>query len=537
MYWTKHCFVLIIVLLLGLPASLEALDIDNVQIGFDNYYRRGYWCPVKLQVTTAVKPFKGELRCSIDNTAYVIPLDIPVNQSQKVSFPIIIHSAKPDIKIVLVDERTRKEIQQISGIVLKEVPPNGFLIGVEQSLYHLFRTEFLRYSQAAQLSYFFAFNSDELPPDWRVYEALDLLVLSEEGMLPVSLQKTLATWQNALQGNVLFYPRGSGGIRLERLKPTRPVHSFNPAIKPAVYQLGISGPWRDYFKTLFGNLLVLYFIILFIIGLCWLWWRLKKYPETWFLVTLLGLIILTIVLSYLFIIPRGFRRYDIYRIATLKFPNISGSRSRDRFGGTTHQLVTNQHLICVHGYLDEAVDMKLPVFSSPDTGLPAPALAKPLYYNENHSLRIPITYKMPTRGEHKPIQPHFKLHRNGRLFFEGLSTHQLGGKLSISVLATPGGNQGYRITNQTPLHLEFCGLIPGGSSLPSRLAEVKIIYLGELLTGARLEVFPDETQTSFNQITAISRFHKLFFEYWWDNYLKTQYRNVRDNELILFGSR
>ncbi len=168
MYRIKHYFILLVLLLAGLPASLAALEINSVQIGFDNYYRRGHWCPVKLNVATTIKPFKGELKCLIDNAVYVFPLDIPVNQTQSVFSPVVIHSANPEIKISVFDEQTQKEIQHITGTILKEVPPDGFLIGIEKNLYHIFRTECLRYSQAAQLSYFFAFDLDELPSDWRV---------------------------------------------------------------------------------------------------------------------------------------------------------------------------------------------------------------------------------------------------------------------------------------------------------------------------------------------------------------------------------
>lgn len=515
MYQIKHCFILLVLLLAGLPASLAALEINSVQIGFDNYYRRGCWCPVKLNVATTIKPFKGELKCLIDNSAYVLPLDIPVNQTQSVFFPVVIHSANPEIKISVFDEQTQKEIQQISGIILKEVPPDGFLIGIEKNLYHIFRTEFLRYSQAAQLSCFFAFDLAGLPSDWQVYESIDLLVLPQENILTTAQQEVLTTWQHALGGNILFYQRGSG-ISLAGLKQTRLLRPANPTIKPDVYQLGIPNLWRGYFRGLFGNMLVLYFVVLFIIGLCWLWWQLKKFPEKWFWTVLLGLITLTIVLVYLFIIPRRFRSYDIYRIASLD---------------PAHQLVTERRLIGVRCHLDETENKRLLGFDLPDTDLSWSMFVKPLFYSENHYFRTPITYKK----EHGSGQPYFSLYRNGRLFFEGLSTRQLTGKLSISVLDSTDNDKKYRLTNQTPVDLDFCSIIAGGSALPDRPEEAKIIYLGQFSSGMTREISIGAVKTSLNQIAEIPRFHKSFFEYWWNNYLKLQYRKTENNKLIMLG--
>lgn len=552
LYQARYYLIWVFVLLFlpsGTSAVLEpvppSVRINSVKIGFDNYYRRGYWSPLRLQITAVSQPFKGILKCMVDTDCYINQLDIPINQSQEVSCPVIIYSPKPDIKIIFIDEHTKREFQYPLNLKLKDVSHTGFLIGIEKSLYHIFRAEFLRYSEAAQFSCFFAFTPEELPDDWRLYEAIDLLVLPEEFSLPTSLQETLMTWQYVSGGNILSYTRGSAGIRLGGLNLIRHPRHSNPSIEREVYRLGLGKPWRGYFKERIGNFLVLYFIILFIIGLLGMWWRLKKYSAQLNVLkfallplsTLVVLIILTIILSYWFILPKSFRVYDIYQITTLD--------SGYRLPNPRVSLVACHQLIRIDSYLDEVQNKQFSLVKELSNNMinypdrPALPLLKPLYREETSSFGSPFTYTLVRQGEDNFIQPLFRLRRNECLFLETSFTYQLPGKFSIDAITVRQGAKGYRITNETPLRLNFCGLLTDANS---KAESIRIAYLGEFPAGHTQDISFSETDWGslesmkmvlFAPSQQASQVRQWLFEYWYNKYVSTGPR--ANNELILFG--
>lgn len=249
-------------------ANSQGISIEEVRIGWDGYYRTGYWCPAYLVITSR-SDFSGEVSLRIDRITYSTPVWIAADSLQYVAFNVLINSSRPDVEIVVSDKPGKPVLNTRPDILsLKAVMPDEFLIGVEKNIFEHFSAEFTSQSDAFKKSRLFPFVMSELPRGILfTYESVDLLVFSSP-ILDRALQQTLDTWQKTERGNTLFFRSGQTGISVDKLVGVKS-YSANPCINPDIYRKFDHSPWHKQLKEVFYPAISIYTLISVMLILLW----------------------------------------------------------------------------------------------------------------------------------------------------------------------------------------------------------------------------------------------------------------------------
>ena len=292
----------------------NSLILEDLKIGFNGYYRPGYWCPLKARFKTYQASFKGNVVFQIDNSTYTFPLEIPPDSVREVSGSVLIHSTAPQVSLAFPGGNNQPLVLNAADS-LNEVPSDEFLIGIEYKLFYNFLKEFGRFSDATKHSRFFSFQTDDLPRNHLSYETVDLLVVSEETFKIPNLKETLTRWRDSEQGNILVYT--GGDIALEKLEQLKPTHLINPCINPEAIQLFELPTHNQHSplqaervnQTILSALLICFLSSLIILTFWsgWPKWKKNRFPEKrhdlFFYVIFSAIILGTILLLTIYFRP------------------------------------------------------------------------------------------------------------------------------------------------------------------------------------------------------------------------------------------
>jgi len=305
-------FTLIII---SLPLQAEVVRVAEAQGGFEGFYRVNEFCPLKFNLVTGNNPFKGYLEINTKHISYLKHFDMPSKSRKELFLAILIYEPIEEIKFNIYPEAHR-ESEYSGRIPLKAVASGQFLIGVEENLYDSFIIEFSRYTEASRHSYFVKIIPEQLPENWQLLEAMDLIVLSDGFVKNGNNKEILELWQKFSGGNLLIKNMGQQfnlkGI--SRFAP-RPHGVFSD--KSDMYDAFGKASWLSRNKESLYKYLIIYFLFSIAVLLVWFWVR--ENQKNYLIISLVlgGLNVLFVGLIFAFcLIPPDFTS-DSLRVTTL----------------------------------------------------------------------------------------------------------------------------------------------------------------------------------------------------------------------------
>ncbi|MDX1616949.1 MAG: hypothetical protein R3300_21760, partial [Candidatus Promineifilaceae bacterium] len=92
---------LILLLLLGLTAPASAQEAQqavllSATVGFDGFYKSGYWSPVHVNLANDGAPVEGQVRITVGERVaqepldYVSPVSLPTRSSKRVTLYVFL---------------------------------------------------------------------------------------------------------------------------------------------------------------------------------------------------------------------------------------------------------------------------------------------------------------------------------------------------------------------------------------------------------------------------------------------------------------
>ncbi|MFH1227949.1 MAG: hypothetical protein V1701_08610 [Planctomycetota bacterium] len=267
------------VILMILPALVNAAEIESVKIGWDGNYRIGYWCPVNVNLKTD-KQYDGELVFKVDNVTYIHPVTIPVSSTRVIDFDIVINSDYPEIDIKLFGQDKGFTSPQLNSIT-----PDELLVGVrvDYGMLDAFPGDMNK------KTYLFSFNNVNMPERLEAYESFNSILLPSLNSSSTGIIRKLYSFVQHSDGE------DYKGVVLNAV--LNKSHLVQPCIKPEIYKEfdSLSSPWNTGLKEMLLNFITIYALIAVLITLIFIWVRIKGVHNMIFIVSLLACIILIIV--------------------------------------------------------------------------------------------------------------------------------------------------------------------------------------------------------------------------------------------------
>ncbi len=189
-----------ITLTLTSPAAAQENLTLELQVGFDSFYKRDTWTPVRVTISNQGSDQKAELQLLDNNTGYntsnilyVYPVDLPAGSRKQFVFYMPLRG-QPRFEVKLVDETGQTLLTQDKHIATLE--PDDYLIGVLAN-------------DASLLNPLAQFNSasggrvvvahlkvEDLPPTPQAWNGLDMLIINNIDTSPLTpaQQDAINSW-------------------------------------------------------------------------------------------------------------------------------------------------------------------------------------------------------------------------------------------------------------------------------------------------------------------------------------------------------
>ena len=180
------------------PYQSNAIQLD-ARVGFDGYVQSGAWTPITVTAANDGPDVLAEVRVTVDpftgsRTHYTRPLDLPRGSRKQVTlYAADVTGFGSEVQVELLDERGR--VLQAVAVRVETISPTTLLIGVwsstPQGLAGLALVE-----PSSGETRVATLTADDLPPDAKGWEALDVLAVSDvdTGALSAAQREALAMW-------------------------------------------------------------------------------------------------------------------------------------------------------------------------------------------------------------------------------------------------------------------------------------------------------------------------------------------------------
>lgn len=181
------------------PATqADAIQLD-ARVGFDGYVQSGAWAPITVTASNDGPDVLAEVRVTADpftgtRTHYTRPLDLPRGSRKQVTlYAADVAAFGAGVQVELLDERGR--VLQSEAVRVETITPTTLLVGVwsgsPQGLAGLALVE--PSSGETRLA---TLTADDLPPDAKGWQALDVLAISDAdtGALSPEQRAALEAW-------------------------------------------------------------------------------------------------------------------------------------------------------------------------------------------------------------------------------------------------------------------------------------------------------------------------------------------------------
>lgn len=220
------------------PSVFSVIDIESVEFGFDGYYKRGRWVPLKLLVVSENEPdsFVGKLEVEVSSLlsgsviqTYSTPVTLTRTDRRRVTLHVFQPgtSTKLSLRLVRHDNRIGVEREVIPN--LPKEPKDLFILAMAPSGNNVLdEWHELQIDAGAEIRAYVLRSASQkhLPLNWKGYDSIDLVVIHGESLaadrISTRQQSSLLDW--VCNGGALLISGGSGfqymgGSFLEPLLP------------------------------------------------------------------------------------------------------------------------------------------------------------------------------------------------------------------------------------------------------------------------------------------------------------------------------
>ena len=223
--WSGFWVVFYVFFLCGVSIlGFTAVDIESLELGYDQLYKRNRWAPIRILVASRGEDFEGYIKVEISSISsniliknYSIPLNLQHTDRQRRIIPILLPSARCKLKLQLIDLQNQV---RISRQVVTEVPrslSDLFVLVVSPNRDGLYCLHKQLVDQEADGNVFIGYTiPSDLPTNWKGYDSIDTLVIRN---VPLFDRYLLKDQQTALldwiqNGGVLIL---SGGRNFDKI--------------------------------------------------------------------------------------------------------------------------------------------------------------------------------------------------------------------------------------------------------------------------------------------------------------------------------
>ena len=205
--------------------GFTAIDIESLELGYDQLYKRNRWVPIRILVTSRGENFEGHVKVEVNSISsdtlmksYSVPLSLQHTDRQKRLIPILLSRGRSNLRLQLINLQNQV---RISRQVMTEIPrplSDLFVLVVSPNRDGLRRLHKQPIDQESNGNIFIGYTvTGDLPTSWRGYDSIDTLVVRN---VPLSDQYLLKDQQTAMldwiqNGGILIL---SGGRNFHTIK-------------------------------------------------------------------------------------------------------------------------------------------------------------------------------------------------------------------------------------------------------------------------------------------------------------------------------
>ena len=215
--------------------SFSAIDIESLELGYDQLYKRNRWVPIRILVTSHGEDFEGHIKTEVNSISsdklvksYSIPLKLQHTDRQKRSIPILLPSGRINLGLQLINSKNQVRISRQIMVKIPRSLSDLFVLVVSSNRDRLHRLHRQPIDQEPNGNVFIGYVTlSDLPSNWKGYDSIDALVIRN---VPLSDQYLLKDQQTAMldwiqNGGVLILSGGRNfhAIKDSFLRPYLPV--------------------------------------------------------------------------------------------------------------------------------------------------------------------------------------------------------------------------------------------------------------------------------------------------------------------------
>ena len=205
--------------------GFTAIDIESLELGYDQLYKRNRWVPIRILVTSRGEDFVGHVRVEVNSISsdtliksYSVPLSLQHTDRQKRLIPILLSRGRSNLRLQLINLQNQV---RISRQMMTEIPrplSDLFVLVVSPNRDGLRRLHKQPIDQESSGNIFIGYTvPGDLPTSWRGYDSIDTLIVRN---VPLSDQYLLKDQQTAMldwiqNGGILIL---SGGRNFHTIK-------------------------------------------------------------------------------------------------------------------------------------------------------------------------------------------------------------------------------------------------------------------------------------------------------------------------------
>lgn len=221
------------------PSVFSIIEIESVELGFDGYYKRGRWAPLRLLVVSENEPdpFVGELEVEVSNLlsgsviqTYSTPVTLTRTDRRRYTLHVFQPgtSTKLSLRLVHNDNRVRVEREVVPN--LPKEPKDLFILALAPSDNNVLdEWHELQIDADAEIRAYVLRSASQkhLPLNWKGFDSIDLVVIHGESLaanrISTRQQGSLLDW--VCNGGAILISGGSDFqyISASFLEPFLPV--------------------------------------------------------------------------------------------------------------------------------------------------------------------------------------------------------------------------------------------------------------------------------------------------------------------------
>lgn len=177
----------------------------KAEVGFDGYYKLGFWFPVKLNISNSSENIKGRVELRLINKVYTSPIFLARRSSSKVLLYLFVDRVYQRFQVRLIDESKKEKKEKV--VAQMEFPLNFparyeeiFVLCISSVRGEL---DFLplqdkQDGMTSPIRVFrvFYMSPEELLDRWKGYDSIDFVAVSESNLDTISdyQRKALEEW-------------------------------------------------------------------------------------------------------------------------------------------------------------------------------------------------------------------------------------------------------------------------------------------------------------------------------------------------------